>query len=302
MARQNHTFSSPVCQAPVFPKSEIIVAPSQFALMGGAELAILNQLPGSAIRVYLALALHANPQGYCWPGRARLATLAGMKPNQVSKALTALEHAGLVTRLGNSRYQLSLHLVPKSAPPPRERCLNRHPEQTSLNRPKERAAPDETRPPTPEPVKSLSIADRKTLPPDAVPDSWLDVAQDLRPDLSRETISASGQRFVDYHLGQGTKATAWLPLWRNWIRRERGEKKSGTVPKQLQEGRQSCHQPYAPTQRTDADRAREKAEWQARMERLSMPRTETTNSKPLQSRLAALRQAVRGEIGPPKKE
>jgi len=47
----------------------------QFGMISQRALDRLNDLPGSAIRVYIALANYANRRGYAWPGRKRLAAL-----------------------------------------------------------------------------------------------------------------------------------------------------------------------------------------------------------------------------------
>ncbi|WP_408585318.1 helix-turn-helix domain-containing protein [Nitrogeniibacter aestuarii] len=47
-------------------------------------------------RCLMALASHADRAGYCWPGRARLASLSRTHPTNVSKAVRALSEFGWV--------------------------------------------------------------------------------------------------------------------------------------------------------------------------------------------------------------
>jgi hypothetical protein len=81
-----HSFIDPVAPAPT-----PLLNPAQFATINQLEAAALNSCTGVQIRVYLAIAGHANPQGTCWPGRERIAALAGIRPEHVSRATAALE-------------------------------------------------------------------------------------------------------------------------------------------------------------------------------------------------------------------
>ena len=54
------------------------------------------RLPARAVVVYLILCRHADPDGQCYPGQARIAELAGISARNVRRALEALKTAGLV--------------------------------------------------------------------------------------------------------------------------------------------------------------------------------------------------------------
>lgn len=53
--------------------------------------------------VLLALADHANGDGYCWPSMERIAVMAGMTPRSVSRAITKLSERGLVVKADRRR-------------------------------------------------------------------------------------------------------------------------------------------------------------------------------------------------------
>jgi hypothetical protein len=132
---------------------------------------------------------------------------------------------------------LPLHPLTKPSAPKPAGWQNCQTEQTTLNRPTERAAtaPATSKPeavPPEAPVPSLScpqvkIETRSTLPEDwTLPDDWLDLARQERPDLDVAEIQVSAANFRDYHLSRGTQSNGWRHEWRRWIRRERPPKHS----------------------------------------------------------------------------
>lgn len=61
--------------------------------------AVLDRnLKFESLRILLALAKHADPDGKCFPSRGRLAELTGMHPVNVSKATAALVKLGWLTK------------------------------------------------------------------------------------------------------------------------------------------------------------------------------------------------------------
>lgn len=55
-------------------------------------------------------------------------------------------------------------------------------------------------------------------------EAWIEEAQRVRPDLSRETVRNIFEGFRDYWLskpGKDGRKSDWLATWRNWIRREK---------------------------------------------------------------------------------
>ena len=93
----------------------IQVAPvvSPFAVITLSEISALHACNGSELRTYLALALHAGPDGACWPGRRRLAEITGQTKANVSRSTAALAASGLIekelTPTGRVLYHLPLH-------------------------------------------------------------------------------------------------------------------------------------------------------------------------------------------------
>ena len=81
------------------------------------------------------------------------------------------------------------------------------------------------------PARSLPPSDRsrkeRTTAPATVPDDWIDMAIEMRPDLTAEQISRSAGRFLDFHRGKGSEFKDWLPIWRIWISKERVDSRSG---------------------------------------------------------------------------
>lgn len=70
-----------------------------------------------------------------------------------------------------------------------------------------------------EPKKS----DRGTRLPDdfVMPNNWINIGKELRPELPEQEINLARDKFIDYwHAATGAKATKrdWLATWRNWIR------------------------------------------------------------------------------------
>lgn len=222
-----------------------------FATISLGELDSLHDCNASEVRTYLALALHAGPDGDCWPGRRRLAEITGQSRENVSRSTSALAALGLIekaaTPTGRVIYHLPLHRrtvapVPLPEPVPPGIELDTPPvsgltpiEQTTINKETERESePEPLADPVAEPLSQEVLRKIKTAPPDGVPLAWIEAGQALRPDLPVEVIRNSAEVFLDHHRAKGTVVTNWLPAWRNWLRRER-------TPK----GPQFAHKPLA---------------------------------------------------------
>lgn len=205
---------------------------SPFAVVTLSEISALHDCNGSEIRTYLALALHAGPDGDCWPGRRRLAEITGQTKANVSRSTAALATCGLIEKelapTGRVVYHLPLHRpCPAKAG---NRCLLDTPpvsdpepiEQTIINQETERE-PDPVPPtdPVAAPLAQDVLRKAKTTAPDGVPERWIEMGQTLRPDLPVAVIRQSAEVFLDYHRSKGTVLTDWLPAWRIWLRRER---------------------------------------------------------------------------------
>ena len=213
----------------------IQVAPvvSPFAVITLSEISALHACNGSELRTYLALALHAGPDGDCWPGRRRLAEITGQTKANVSRSTAALAASGLIekelTPTGRVLYHLPLHrpcpakagnrglldTPPISDPEPLEQT--REPTNTREREPDPVPPTD----PVAAPLSQDVLRKIKTAPPDGLPQAWIEVGQTLRPDLPVAVIRQSAEVFLDYHRSKGTVLTDWLPAWRLWLRRER---------------------------------------------------------------------------------
>lgn len=225
MATQYSTSSSN--SVPSLP-AEIRINPAQFATLTFAEIEAMRRCAGSEWRVYSVLALHANNDGECWPGRQRISALTDLLPDHVSRALGKLEGRGLIQRrtspAGLTVYTLPLHrTLPKLVAAPAEPL----PELVGITD----HIPTDQREQAPEtpvsepPAVSLSdLRQVKTAAPDGIPASWIEAGKLLRPDLPVEVIRQSAEVFLDHHRAKGTALTNWLPAWRNWLRRERAPK------------------------------------------------------------------------------
>lgn len=67
---------------------------------------------GGALVVLLALADHANDDGYCWPGVERIARYANIKERQVQRHIRTLEDAGEIeTRQGDGRGNTNVYYI-----------------------------------------------------------------------------------------------------------------------------------------------------------------------------------------------
>lgn len=215
-----------------------------FATITLGEISQLHGCNGSEVRVYLALAAHAGPDGDCWPGRRRLAEITGQSREHVSRSTSALEAAGLIeksqTPTGRVIYHLPLHRRPPVSDQDPTQCQPGHPpvpdqapiEQTREQTIEQREAdPEPPADPVAAPLSQEVLRKIKTAPPDGVPQAWIEVGQALRPDLPVEVIRNSAEVFLDHHRAKGTVLTDWLPAWRIWLRRERTPKGPPLAPK-----------------------------------------------------------------------
>ena len=218
---------------------------SPFAVVALNEISALHDCNASELRTYLALALHASPDGACWPGRRRLAEITGQSRENVSRSTAALAACGLIEKelapTGRVIYHLPLHRRPSSAAPvpvpvpvpePGPPRIESDTPPVSDPEPLEQTRePTNTREREPDPVPPTDpvaaplsreeLRKAKTTAPDGVPERWIETGQTLRPDLPVAAIRQSAEVFLDHHRSKGTVLTDWLPAWRIWLRRER---------------------------------------------------------------------------------
>lgn len=242
----------------------VLTPGEQFAQIPFSAVQSFAACTRAEILTFNALALHADPSGHCWPGRERLSLITGLPENRISKATTGLERKGLIRKDQNVPWRVDYYLLPQSPlplseplplgePPP---CQERHPmvppaaprtdQRTDQRTERAEAKPA---PPEPAPVALLSQPMRmeKTLPPDSVPEDWIEAGKLLRPDLSEAVITQSAEKYLDYARGNGAMAADFLPHFRNWLRRERGPKETvKKLPTTDEPSRYAAWQPGQP--------------------------------------------------------
>ncbi len=224
----------------LFPATPALNPSKPFAQIFLATLAeSLSGCTRSEILTYTALSAHADPAGHCWPGRARLSELTGLDVHHVSRATSALAAKGIIRKrvvAGRRVHYTLLDRALRSRNQPVPICAPIT-DQQDLN-PKEPCQPAPPLPPTAalsfeEPTQpqnpeldfvALAPADVaviKTPPPDCIPELWIGLARELRPDLSLDHIQKSADTFLDHYRAKGTVLRQWIYAWKNWIKRER---------------------------------------------------------------------------------
>lgn len=226
--------------APALP-AEIRINSAQFATLTFAEIEAMRRCAGSEWRVYSVLALHANNDGECWPGRQRISAMTGLLPDHVSRALGKLEGRGLIQRrtspAGLTVYTLPLHrTLPKTVTAPAEPLPDLVGITNQILSTDQRAMEPEPAPPTEPTLVTLSqesLRKAKTTAPDTLPESWIEQGQRLRPDLDEQTIRNSGLIFLDTGRANGRQLVDWQAGFNAWLRRERAPKAPPMAQKPL---------------------------------------------------------------------
>ena len=122
------------------------------------------------------------------------------------------------------------------------------------------------------PARPLPPSDRsrkeRTTAPATVPDDWIDMAIEMRPDLTAEQISRSAGRFLDFHQGKGSEFKDWLPIWRIWVSKERVDSRSG--PSQARTAPQPERRYPSPEQEKTLEEAKLKAMEASEQRRIAM--------------------------------
>ena len=251
--------------------------------------------------------------GSCFPTLAQIAEKAGVSRQTVARALDQAVAAGYLKRwhwgYGKGNRRWNYHI----ASPRGEKVTldNNHrgviviehdnKPCPSLTIPEESTAPRPETPP-PAPVKPRPLSAQRTGTPDTLPASWIEAAQQQRPDLPLEAIQTSGHNFLDYHRSRGTQSADWFSEWRRWIRRERLPRPAPVRASQPPERIAVYHQPCQFAEPTEAEKQAEQDAWRARMRKLGvdpdtgdrLPSTPAprTVAQPLAGRLAELRVAL----------
>jgi hypothetical protein len=79
---------------PLPRRSNFTLIPNQFL-----AIAVQAKLSVSDVRVYLAIAQHAGPNGDAWPSLVRIGELTGISdPANISRSIRQLEKTGLLSR------------------------------------------------------------------------------------------------------------------------------------------------------------------------------------------------------------
>ncbi len=238
----------------------MILNESQFAVIPALTVAALQDAPRAVILTYQSLALHADPTGKCWPSRARLSSITGLTPSTISKATTALQIMGLVSK--RQTQHRTTYLL--SRPVEIQECSARHPEQTNNSKAKSRVHgtvfSEMPTPQHPEPALLLNpvldhpVLDHlqtiKTPPPDCIPDDWFEQARQLRPDIPLVQLTTTAAVFLDHYRAKGTTLRTWRYAWLGWIRKERVYKGAKAAPKPANTGKAI---PLSPEQKASLD-------------------------------------------------
>ena len=231
---------------------------AQFAIIPLATLASLAECSRTEILAYTALAAHADETGYCWPGRARLATLTGLDPTRISKATAGLVAKGLIHKDYTPRSHVAYTLlseyprqisgVPKLTPrTDHQNSKEKEPfHGTVFSEKPARQDPEPATPATPAPA----LQTLKTPPPDCIPDSWIEDARQLRPDISLPQLTTTAAVFLDHYRAKGTVLKTWRYAWIGWIRKERVYKGPKAAPKPANTGKAI---PLSPEQKAALD-------------------------------------------------
>lgn len=167
--------------------------------------------------VLLALANHADPDGYCYPSIKRICLYTALSERTVQNALRRLEDAGFITakeRIGTSNLY-KMHPRTSCTQPPQEV----HPTPAA-------AAPKPSYNHQEPSGNSNRARKSHRLPPDWNPDDGdLEWARQAYPNVE---VKDETDRFRDYWIGNGKSMVDWRATWRNWIRRS-GTFKRSTV-------------------------------------------------------------------------
>ncbi len=102
----------------MIPQTRPVVYPET---CDGSKMAVFQSLLGctrAEILTYSALALHADPNGHCWPSREQLSLITHLNKSQISKATSGLERKGLIRKEINSGNQVDYYLLPQKAKGP----------------------------------------------------------------------------------------------------------------------------------------------------------------------------------------
>ena len=262
--------------SPSFSTAAFNVPRERFAMTPISALLALGQSCTRAeILTYTAIQLHADKDtGHCNPGRETLALITGLPENRITKATTSLEKKGFIRKEQPDPFHVHYFVLPppviepveprarfrpplKPSPvPPAEpnQCHQRHEpvpptapltDQWTDQEEKREPTPDPERiepaPPAQAPLPQSPLRTAKTEAPESVPESWIDQAALMRPELPTETIRASAEKFLDHNRAKGTVLADWLPAWRNWIRRERAVKPHQTATTATQPANRYAH-------------------------------------------------------------
>lgn len=218
--------------------------PSQYAVIPALTVAALQDAPRAVILTYQSLALHADASGNCWPSRARLASITGLTVSTISKATSALQIMGLLSKR-QTQHRTYYRL---SRPAQIAECPIEHPEQTNKSKAKEpfhgtvflelpTQNNPEPPPATPEPPPGNFLPAVKTVAPDCIPDAWFEDARQLRPDIPLPQLTTTAAVFLDHYRAKGTTLRTWRYAWLGWVRKERVYKGAKAAPNPAHTGR-----------------------------------------------------------------
>ena len=229
--------------------------------------AMFGNITRSGILVYCALAAHADQEGHCWPGRARLGEITGLTERQISRATAELEKKGLLRKEYRANGMVDYYLLPVSpeTPPPvtavtpplspLSPITNQGTTQKEQRESEPAQATEPQQPPIgahsdfashqeqePTPTATVIPLPSKTVLPDdwQLPDDYRAWAEQHRPDLA-DRLDAIASNFADYHASRATRSASWIAEWRRWINRERAPKAPQNAQQATQPANRYAH-------------------------------------------------------------
>jgi len=216
---------------------------------------------GAELLLLLAMADHANDEGYLHPTPAALAKKARVARETAWRAISRFEKAGLLVRAGVTERGLPAWRMDLEALPRLEKSVTTdhatvtsdhatvttdhvttnhgvttdHAERDDRSR---RARSD-----TGNRQRTVRVA-RTRARPTPIPDDF-SVSDEMRAwaksrgilgNLNRET-----ERFADWWKGSGKTKSDWVATWRNWISREADEPRNQTIRRSISSAYDESH-------------------------------------------------------------
>ena len=213
------------------------MSPGFTAVDNDTVIARLPEIDGTAVKVYLAIAHHADASGRCWPSQTTIARETGLsqgknsQPRGVRNILRRLEKLGLIRIERRSGRPAVYHMTP--APPcrpdngtPAPPCLSPRHEDTG--------DPGTTMPVTPAPPCLLTRSKNKIQEQDqgnktkrAIPVHFAPPSiNEVEAYCAERKNEVDAQAWMDYYEAHGWKFKGGQPM-KNWKATVRNWERNG---------------------------------------------------------------------------